>query len=252
MGSVQVKNLMSELKLRGMLDNYDETLIMATKEEWGHEEFMDVLTQAEYDYREKKRRENRVKSSKIRKKSYIENFDFTAKRSITKTQIKDLSGLKWLDQGRPLLLIGPTGVGKTFIAEAIGHHACRNKKTVLFLDVSTFLENLSLSRSSGSYLKLREKLSRPDLLIIDDFGLRKFTSVEAQDLCEILEQQSEGKSTIITTQLPLDHWSEVINDVVIADAIIDRLIHGSINITITGSSYRKEKAKKLDGEKEDK
>ena len=252
MSTVHVKNLMSELNLQGMLSAYEANYPIATRDSWGHEDFIDVLVQSEYDYREKKRQENRIKNSKIRRSSFLEDFDFSAKRSINKTQVKDLSTLKWLDQGRPLLLIGQTGVGKTFLAESIGHHACLNKKTVLFMDISTFLENLALSRTSGGYLRYREKLSRPDLLILDDFGLRKFSSVEAQDLCEILELRSGKKSTLITTQLPLEHWMEVLTDPVIADAIIDRLIHGSITLKITGDSYRKEKAKKLDGEKEEK
>ena len=218
MGTVQSKNLMQELKLTGMLEQYENTLASATAGGLGHAEFFDLLLQSEYDERRKRKIDGRIKGSKLPNKWVFEDFDYTANRSITKSQIKDLMTLKWLDQGRPILLIGQTGVGKSFIAEAISMQVCRNGKASLWMDISAFLEALALSRTSGTYIKLREKLSRPDVLVIDDFGMRKLTSTEAQDLCEILEARSHAKSTVITTQLPLDHWEEVIEDTVIADA----------------------------------
>lgn len=246
MGTAQSKNIMHELKLSGMLEQYENLLASATTGGLGNAEFLDSLLQAEYDFRKIRKTENRIKGSKLPHKWVFEDFDYTANRSINKTQIKDLMTLKWLEQGRPILLIGQTGVGKSFIAEATAMQACRNGKTSLWVDISQFLEMLSLSRTSGTYIKLRDKLSRPDILVIDDFGMRKFTSTEAQDLCEILESRSHRKSTIITTQLPLDHWLEVIGDQVISDAIIDRLKHSAIVFNIKGETYRKIKAKKLD------
>lgn len=149
--------------------------------------------------------------------------------------------------GRPILLIGQTGVGKSFIAEAVSMHACRNGKTTLWMDISALLEALSLSRTSGTYIKLRDKLAKPDIITVDDFGMRKMTSTEAQDLCEILEARSHAKSTIITTQLPLEHWDEVIDDAVILDAVKDRVRHSALTFHLTGETYRLAKAKKLDG-----
>ena len=246
MGQAQAKNMMQELKLIGMLEAFEFALASATEGGLGHSDFFDLLLQAEYEWRQKRKTENRIKGSKLPHKWVFEDFDYTAGRSITKAQVKDLITLKWLDKGRPLLLIGQTGVGKSFIAEAASMQACRNGKTSLWMDISAFLEALSLSRTSGTYIKLRDKLSRPDVLVIDDFGMRKLTSTEAQDLCEVLEARSGAKSTIITTQLPLDHWEEVIEDAVIADAVKDRVRHSAINLTIKGPTYREVKAKKLD------
>ena len=246
MGTAQSKNLMQELKLTGMLEQFENTLASATAGGMGHADFLDLLLQSECDWRGKKKTENRIKGSKLPHKFVFEDFDYTANRTITKSQIKDLMTLKWIEQGRPLLLIGQTGVGKSFIAEAVTMHACRNGKTSLWMDISAFIEALTLSRTSGTYIKLREKLSRPDVLVIDDFGMRKLTSTEAQDLCEILEARSHAKSTIITTQLPIDHWGEVIEDAVIADAVKDRVRHSAVTIKITGPTYRGVKAKKLD------
>ena len=148
-------------------------------------------------------------------------------------------------------LSGQTGVGKTFIAQAAGLHACACGNSVLFMGVTTWMENIALARSSGTYLRYRDKLAKPDMLILDDFGMRKLSSIEAQDLCEMLEARSINKSTVFTTQLPLDHWSEVIADLVIADAIRDRLEHAALTIHITGESYRGVKARKLANRKKD-
>src|SRR5258708_5515672 len=144
-----------------------------------------------------------------------------------------------------------TGVGKTFIAQVTGLHACACGKSVMYMTVTTWLENVALARSSGTYLRYRDKLAKPDVLIFDDMGMRKMSSIEAQDLCEILEERSIAKSTIFTTQLPLDHWSEVIADPVIADAIRDRLQHSALTINIIGESYRGVKARKLASKKKD-
>lgn len=252
MGTAQTKNLMAEMKFTGMLDRIDSTISEATSDSWSYVEFLDSLLQAEFDSRHEKRTISRINKSKLRLKPEMEDIDFTAKRTITKAQIKELYKLKWLNDGRSVILVGQTGVGKTFIAQALALHACRSDFSALFMSVSTFLENIMLARTAGKYLNFRDKLTKPDLFILDDFGLRKFTSLESQDFCEILEERSIGKSTIITTQLPISHWKEVIPDPVIADAIIDRLIHSSIKIEIKGDSYRKVNANKLDSNKQTK
>jgi DNA replication protein DnaC len=203
------------------------------------------MLQAELDYRQERKTGYRIKAARFTLRPSFEDFDFTAERSITKAQIKEIYSLTWLKEGRPLLLIGQTGVGKTFIAQAVGLHACASGYSVLYTTVTTWLENLALARSSGTYLRYRDKLAKPDLIIFDDIGMRKLSSTEAQDLCEILEDRSLGKSVAFTTQLPLDHWAEVIADPVIADAIRDRLAHAALTIDITGESYRGVKARKL-------
>ena len=244
------KNLMLEMKLKGMLYSLERLTKEATSESWSYVEFINALVQAEHEWKQEKKIENKIKIAKLKLRPELEDFDLTAKRSITKTQFKELSGLNWIKQGRAVLLVGQTGVGKTFIAQALGLHACRNNYSTLFMSITTLLENLMLSRSSGSYLRFKEKLEKTVLIVLDDFGSRKLSSVEAQDLCEIIEERTVGKSIIITTQLPLSHWNEVISDPVIADAIIDRLIHTSLTINITGESYRKIKARKLDKKEE--
>jgi DNA replication protein DnaC len=251
MSTAIAKNLMAEMKLLGMFGAFDEAVAAATRDQTSYTEFLDTLLQAEADYRQERKTGYRIKAAKFTVRSAFEDIDFTANRSISKSQIKELYGLQWLSEGRPVLLVGQTGVGKTFLAQATGLHACACGKSVLFMTVTTWLENVALARSSGTYLRYRDKLVRPDLLILDDIGMRKLSSIEAQDLCEILEERSIGKSTMFTTNLPLDHWSEVIGDPVISDAIRDRLEHAALKLHITGESYRAVIARKLASKKRD-
>lgn len=243
MSMTQVRHLMQELKLHGMAATLEKTLEDARKDDWTTEELIDALLQAEADFRDRRRVQNRIKASKLRHQASFEDYDFSAKRSLTKAQLKEIYGLKWLNEGRPLVLVGQTGVGKSFLAQAAGLHACQNGKSTLFVSVTHWMEQQALARNTGTYLKFRDRMIRPDLLVLDDFGMRKFTAMEAEDLREICEERSYGKSTLITTQLPIKHWPEVLPDPVLADAIKDRFEGPGLVITITGESYRPKKAK---------
>lgn len=246
-----VKNQLAEMKLLGMLGVLDNALAALTRDQLSGSELLNQLVQAEVDYRQQRKTANRIKTARFRDRPAFEDFDFTAKRSLTRAQIKEIQSLGWLEDARPLMLIGPTGVGKTFVAQAAGLHACANGKSVLFTSITKWLENLNLARSSSTYLRYRDKLAKFDLIIFDEMGSRKLTATEAQDLCEILEERSSSKSVVFTSQLPLAHWSEVIADTVIADAIFDRLQHSALTIEVTGESYRGVKARKLASRKKD-
>ena len=245
MSTAVARNLMAEMKLFGMLAALDRIVTDATRDEASYTEFLDALLQAELDERGARAASRRLKAARLPVRVSLDDFDYTAQRSITKTQIRELQSLSWLKEGRPLVLIGQTGVGKSFIAQAIALQVCHHGKSALYMNVTTWLENVAMARASGGYLRYRDKLAKPDVLVLDDLGMCKLTATEAQDRCEMLEERSFGKSTVFTTQLPLDHWAEVIADPVIADAIRDRLQHAALTITITGESYRGVKARKL-------
>lgn len=251
MSTAVARNLMAEMKLLGMFESFDRLLTEATRDQWSCAAFFDAALQAESDYRTERKTKRRIKAAKFAIRPTFQDFDFTANRSISRAQVKDLYSLQWLTDSRPVLLIGQTGVGKTFIAQALGLQACASGKSVLYMTFTTWLENLALARSAGTYLKFRDKMAKPDAVILDDFGMRKLTATEAQDLCELLEERSIDRSTVFTTQLPIDHWTEVIGDPVIADAIRDRLEHAALTINITGESYRGVKARKLAAKKKD-
>ena len=245
MSLTQLKALMLELKLTGMANLSDRLIADAKKQELTFEETLDTLLQAEADHRRRRRTLHRIKFSRIKGSVSFEDFDPSAKRSLTKSELKEIMSLSWLHDGRHLVLIGQTGVGKTYLAQAAGLKACQEGHTVLFQSVTHWLEEQVNARHIGAYLKFREKMLRPNLLILDDFGMRKLTALEAEDFREILEERSYGKSTLLTTQLPLNHWAEVIPDPVLAEAITDRLEGPAIIYKITGDSYRKTKAQKL-------
>jgi DNA replication protein DnaC len=221
---------------------------MAVKQDWEYEELLSKLFQAELDHRNYQLITRKIKSARFKKKALLEDLDWSVKRGITKPQIQELMTLKWVEQARPIVLMGQTGIGKSFLAEALGRYACTKKRSVLFKDGTELFIQIQEARRLNKYLGIRDRLSRVDLLIIDDFGMRKLSSTEAQDLKELLEVRSLDKATIFTTQLPLAHWREVIEDEVILEAIIDLIEHSSIKIEMKGESYRKIKAKKLDSQ----
>lgn len=242
----QIRNRLSELGFTGMLNDCEAVLAKLQSGETHALEALDELLQRELTYRQERATTTRVQRSKIRKGACLEEYDFTLNRGITKADLRNLATLEWCDTGKPLILIGPTGIGKTFIARALGLLACEKGKTSLFMSVTDFLENQSLARGTNTYLKFRERLTRPDLLILDDLGMRKFNSQEAEDLRDIIEHRSYGKSTLITTQLPVDHWGEVIGDEIILDALVDRIEPPGVTINFKGPSYRPELRKSLD------
>ena len=149
MSTAVARNLMAEMKLLGMFDAFDRLVTEATRDQWSCTDFLDAMLQAECDYRGDRKTKRRIKAAKFALRPAFEDFDFSASRSITKAQIKDLYSLHWLTEARPVLLIGQTGVGKTFIAQAVGLHACASGKSVLYMTFTTWLENLALARSAG-------------------------------------------------------------------------------------------------------
>jgi DNA replication protein DnaC len=253
MSIVNVQQQMQELSLMGMLNAIETDLTVAIKQDWGHEELLSRLLQSEKIYRDDRFIEKKVKAASFKRNAYLEDFDMAAKRGVTKSQLQDLMSMSWLEVARPIIFVGQTGMGKSYLAEALGRYACSKRKTVLFKESTELFLMIAEGRRMNRYLTMRKRLSSFDILIIDDFGMRKLSSTEAQDLKEILELRSIAKSTFFTTQLPLSHWGEIIEDVVILEAIVDLVDHSSIKIEMKGEkTYREIKAKKLDSKQENK
>jgi DNA replication protein DnaC len=238
----QTKQILSELYCHGILESLDLRLTEATTHGWSHTDFLSALVTDEKLHRECRQTTRRLRAAEFRIDAIAERWDYQHKRSITRTQVQELLELGFLKNSRNLILIGETGVGKSFLAQALGNKACRNKYTVKFIGMNLFIEKASLARSDGSYLKFRDKMIKPDLLILDDIGISRLPQETIQDLYDILEERFHSKSTLITTQLPLENWKEVIEDTVALEAILDRLAQGAIIIKMIGKTYR-DKAK---------
>lgn len=239
----QTKSQLSAMQLYGMLKSIDLRLHEATSHGWGPSEFLSAMISDEKSYREIRQISRRIRAASFRTQANFETWDYTAKRSINKSMVRELMQLTYVKASpRNVMVIGPTGVGKTFIATSIGNQACRHGYSTIFMGISVFIEKLLMARTDGTYLRLREKLIKTDLLIIDDIGLKKLPQQIVQDLHDLLEERQE-KCTIITSQLPLKNWNEIIDDELALDTVVDKLQHGTLNITIQGESYRKKKSK---------
>ena len=247
MSILNIQQQMQALNLMGMNHSVETDLTVATKQDWSHQEFISRLLQSEKVYRDDRFIEKKVKTAHFKRNAFLEDFDMGPKRGVSKSQIQDLMSLEWLESARPIVFVGQTGMGKSYLAEALGRYACSKRKTVLFREATELFLMIFEGRRLNRYLSTRKRLASFDVLIIDDFGMRKLSSTEAQDLKELLELRSIAKSTFFTTQLPLNHWNEVIEDVVILEAIVDLVDHSAIKIEMKGEkSYREIKAKKLD------
>jgi DNA replication protein DnaC len=237
----QTKNMMNEMKWSGLLKTLDQRLSDAASLGWGHVELISALVTDEKLYRDNHRITKRIKAACFRTQANLERLDLTAKRTLTRAQISDLMQLQFIKNvPRNVLILGPTGIGKTYLAEALGEHACRQGFSCVFIGINVLIEKWLMTRADGSYLKFRDRLIKGDLLIIDDMGLKKLPVEAVQDLHDLLEER-QNKCTIITTQLPLKNWKEIIEDELALDSIIDKLKHGTLEIKIEGDTYRKKK-----------
>ncbi len=247
MSIVNIQQQMQELNLNGMMNAIETDLTVAMKQDWSHEELLSRLLQSEKVYRDDQFVLKKVKTAQFKRNAYLEDFDMAVKRGVSKSQLQDLMSLNWLEVARPIIFVGQTGMGKSYLAEALGRYACSKRKTVLFKESTELFLMITEGRRLNRYLTTRKRLASYDVLIIDDFGMRKLSSTEAQDLKELLELRSIGKSTFFTTQLPVSHWGEIIEDVVILEAIVDLVDHAAVKIEMKGEkTYREIKAKKLD------
>ena len=235
----QTKERLSHMKLFGALSSLDNRLTEGTQHGWGNADFFSAMIDDEYMYRQERKTRRLVIAAKFRTEASFEKLDTTAKRNISRGQISDLKNLTFVRNPRNVLILGPTGVGKTFLATAMGYHACRSGHSVQFIGMNMFMEQMVMSRISGTYFNFRKRLINVDLLIIDDLGIKPLSAESTQDFYDILEERFQQRPTIITSQLPLNNWKEVITDEVAYEAIMDRLIHTDFKIELSGESYRR-------------
>lgn len=230
---------LEELRFYGMLKALQEQFQMPDIGELSFDERLGLLIDREVTEREDRRLKTRLRKAKFRQNACVEDIDFRHPRKLDKIQFMHLAGCRWLKEHNNVLLIGPTGVGKTYLACALAQKACREGYSALYFRLPRLLHDLSIAKADGRYDKLLAGISRIDLLVLDDWGLDKFVKEQRHDLFEILEDRHGLRSTLVTSQLPVKHWHEVIADPTLADAILDRLVHNSYKIELEGDSMRK-------------
>ncbi|MEN5436783.1 IS21-like element helper ATPase IstB, partial [Sphingobacterium faecium] len=204
-------------------------------------EGLTLLLQAEADERDEKRFDRLKQNAGFRYQASIEEINMVATRGLDKGMITALATGEYIKKGDPILISGATGCGKSFLASALGHQACAQGYKVLYFNLQKLLLKTKMARLEGTLHKLMDKISKTDLLIIDDFGLVNLDQHQRLDMMEIIEDRHAKASTVIASQLPVASWYDVIGEDTIADAILDRLIHGSYRIELKGESLRKKK-----------
>lgn len=176
------------------------------------------------------------------------DIDFRRSRGLSKSAVMALLSCDWIKQHRNILITGATGVGKSFLACAIAHGACLNGYNARYIRLSRILDELRLARADGSYLRLLRKLSRTDVIVLDDWGIVRLDHQQQTDILELLDDRHQLRSTIITSQLPVDTWHQSMADPTLADAILDRLIHNAYSFNLTGDSMRKKASDNVDSD----
>ena len=236
---IQIETQLSQLRLNGMGHSWKAMQETRRHNELSLQEGLEILLQAEQQDRQNRRFERLRKNARFRYQASIEEIRYDASRGINNGLIARLATGEYLSQGESVLVTGAAGCGKSFIASALGHQACAQGYKVAYFNTQKLFMKTKMSRAEGTIFKLFERISKTDLLILDDFGLTHLGQQQQLDLMEMIEDRHAKSSTIIASQLPVASWFDVIGEETIADAILDRLVHTSHRIELKGESLRK-------------
>lgn len=234
-----IENHFKQLRLLGMSSRWEAFMETRQHHDLSLNEGLEILLQSEQEDRANRRFERLKRTAKFRYSATIEELGFEAKRGLNKSQITELATGEYISKGESVLITGATGCGKSFVASALGHRACSQGIKVYYFNTQKLLIKTKMARLDGSIFKLFERIAKAGLLILDDFGLANLDKKQQMDLMEIIEDRHGKSSTIISSQLPVASWYDVIGEATIADAILDRLVHTSHRIELKGESLRK-------------
>jgi len=231
------------LKLTGMAAALEDQSATPDITDLSFEERLGLLVDREMTERDNRRMSSRLRRAKLRHAAILEDIDYRNSRGLDKGLVQSLASCQWVKEHLNVLITGPTGVGKTWLACALAHKACREGYTAQYVRLTRLLRELTIAKGDGQYSKLLTSLAKVDVLILDDWGLMKLSAENRRDLLEVLEDRHGRRSTIATSQLPIEEWHGIIGDATLADAILDRLVHNAYKINLRGESMRKQQAK---------
>ena len=231
------------MKLKGMADAFREQLETTTASQLSFEERFGLLVDRQWDWKQNRALTRRLQLAKFKERGVIEDIDYQHPRGLDRKLLRTLATSEWVRQRHNLLFIGPTGIGKTWLACALAHQACRDGFFALHKRMAELFRDLVVARADGSIGQLLLKLSRIDVLVLDDFAMAPLKDSERRDFLEICDDRYQRRSTILTSQMPVAHWHEQIGDPSIADSILDRLVHNAYRIELNGESIRKKRGR---------
>jgi DNA replication protein DnaC len=234
-----LKTVLKRLRLSGVLHALPDRVAYAKKTKLPYQDLLELVLQDEIDRRDHKGLKMRLHQAQFTEEQTFENFDWDAPVTFDRDRVRDLFGLGFLQRNEDIIFMGPVGVGKTFLASALGHSACRAGKKVLFMRADSLLKELHRSRADHSTDKVLRRLISLDLLILDDFGLRSLDRVQSNDIYEVLIERHKRSSTILTSNRTVDEWVPLFADPILAQSALDRLAHNAHQVVIDGDSYRK-------------
>jgi DNA replication protein DnaC len=236
------------MKLYGMADAFRAQMETTETSQLSFEERFAMLVDQQWLWKENRALARRLRAAKLKERGVVEDIDYQHPRGLDRKLIRSLASSDWVRQHQNVLLIGPTGIGKTWLGCALAQKACRDGFTILHKRSAELFRDLAVAHVDGSFGRQLAKLARIDILVLDDFAMAPLKDSERRDFLELCDDRYQRRSTILTSQLPLAHWHEQIGDPTLADSILDRLVHNSYRIELNGESMRKKRGRKTEEE----
>jgi len=233
---------LASMKLGGILEGLREQMENPQYKKLSFEERFGLLLDLEWNLRQERKEKRRIRVARFREAAVMEDIDLSAKRGLDRSQVLYLAQKEWIQNKLNVIITGPTGAGKTYLACALGNAACRNDFSVRYFQIGRLLQKVTMSHADGSYPKLLDTLAKTKLLIIDDWLRNPLVETQTRDLLEIIDDRYNRSSIILATQIPVSDWQEKMENLTLSDALMDRIVHNAYRLELKGESMRKRKS----------